>query len=120
MPSIQRRLSGDVLVFDLDEERQHTVDAGAEERGGPSARTLLREGPLRMTLIVLGEHGMIAEHKADGPITVQPLEGTLRFTLSGSDHDLRPGQLLSVGAGVRHAVSSETGGTFLLTVAHTG
>ena len=120
MPSIRRPLSGDVLVFDLDEERQRTVDPTTEQRGGPRARTLLKDGPLRVTMIVLGPHGEIAEHKAEGPITVQPLEGTIRFTVSGGEHDLRPGQLLSVGAGVRHAVSSEAGGTFLLTVAHPG
>lgn len=120
MPSIQRPLSGDVLVFDLGEEQQRATDPAVAQRGGPSARTLLKDGPLRVTLIVLAPNGAIAEHKAEGPITVQPLQGTIRFTVSGSEHDLRPGQLLSLGAGVRHAVSSDAGGAFLLTVAHTG
>ncbi len=117
MPSIQRPLSGDVLVFQLNEERARTEDPVATARRGPSARTLLKEGPLRVTLVVLGPGGSIAEHSADGPITVQPIEGALRFTAAGTHYDIEPGELLSTRGGVRHAVSSESGATFLLTVA---
>ncbi|MGH7444318.1 MAG: cupin domain-containing protein [Longimicrobiales bacterium] len=117
MASIQRPLSGDVLVFDLDEERERTNDPAAAQRGGPSARTLLKDGPLRVTLIVLSAGGSIPEHQADGPITVQPLSGRIRFTVAGHDHDLGPGELLSTGARVRHAVASAHGASFLLTVA---
>lgn len=119
MPSIDRPLSGDVLVFDLDEEQART--AGTADSGRrTSARTLIKDGPLRVTLIVLGPGGEIAEHQAEGPITVQPIRGSLRFTVQGTPHDLEPGDLLSAGAGVRHAVSSSDGAAFLLTVALPG
>lgn len=120
MPSIQRPLAGDVLVFELDEERLRTDDPAAVERRGPSGRTLLKDGPLRVTLIVLGPGGSIAEHQAEGPITVQPLSGRIRFTAAGREHHLGPGQLLSTGARVRHAVASDEGAAFLLTVALPG
>jgi quercetin dioxygenase-like cupin family protein len=119
MPSIDRPLSGDVLIFHLDEEQERT--GGGAEGGRPtSARTLLKEGPLRVTLIVLAPGAEIAEHSAEGPITVQPIRGSLRFTVQGTAHDLEAGDLLSAGAGVRHAVSSATGAAFLLTVALPG
>lgn len=118
MPSIQRPLSGDVLVFALDEERERAADPALLERSGRNARTLLKSGPLRVTLVVLGPGGSLAEHQADGPITVQPLEGRVRFTAAGGDHDLGPGELLSAGPGIRHSVTSEAGATFLLTVAY--
>ncbi len=117
MPSIQRPLSADLLTFDLDEERRRTEDPAAIERRGPSARTLVKDGPLRVTLIVLGAGGVIAEHHAPGPITVHVLRGTLRFSALGHDNTLGVGEMISLRAGVRHDVASEDGATFLLTVA---
>ena len=118
MPSIQRPLSGDVLVFDLDAEHEITADPAILGRSGKSARTLLRSGPLRVTLIVLAPGGELAEHSAEGPITVQPLRGAIRFTTQGTDHDLKPGQVIALGPGVRHRVTSDEGSTFLVTMAH--
>lgn len=117
MPSIERPLSGDVMVYTLDDERRRTEEPAAVQRHKPSARTLLKDGPLRVTLIVLGAAGVIAEHSAEGPITVHVLDGDVRFTVAGETHELRAGHLLSVRAGVRHHVGSENGGSFLLTVA---
>ena len=120
MPSIDRPLSGDILVFDLDEERERAADPATLERSGRNARTLLKSGSLRMTLVVLGPGGEIPEHRAEGPITVQAVEGRVRFTAGGQDHLLDPGQVLSAGPGIPHSVRSEEGAAFLLTVAHPG
>lgn len=116
MPSIQRPLSGDILVFDIAEERERAADPELMERSGRNARTLLKSGPLRVTLVVLSPGGELAEHEAAGPITVQVVEGRIRFRTSDEEHDLGPGQLLSAGPGIRHHVSSEDGASFLLTV----
>jgi quercetin dioxygenase-like cupin family protein len=117
MPSIRRPLSGDVLLFDLREEQRHASDRAILARSGRNARTLVKDGPLRVTLVVLAPGGELAEHQADGPITVQPVAGRIRFTADGVTHELEPGEMLSAGAGVRHAVASTDGATFLLTVA---
>lgn len=117
MPSIERPLSGDVLVFDVEEERQRAADPSLLERSGRNARTLLKSGPLRVTLVVLAAGGEVAEHRADGPITVQPVQGRIRFTADGRDYDIGPGEILSAGPGIRHRVTSEQGATFLLTLA---
>lgn len=118
MPSIQRPLSGDILVFDIDEEREHAADPQLIDRSGRNARTLLKDGPLRVTLVVLGAAGELAEHEAAGPITVQVVDGRIRFSAGDDEHDLGPGQLLAVGPGIRHRVTSDDGGAFLLTVGH--
>ena len=117
MSSIQRPLSGDVMVFRLDQERERAADPETLEKHGRVARTLLKDGPLRVTLVVLGPGGQLAEHSADGPITVQPLVGVIRFTAGGDTTEVRQGDLLTAGAGVLHSVKSEAGAAFLLTVA---
>lgn len=113
---IERELSGDVLRFRLDDEQSRVADPEVLQQQGRSARTLLKDGPLRVTLIALAAGGHVAEHSADGPITVQPLTGSIRFSAGGRDYELRPGELLSVRAGLRHSVSSDQGGSFLLTI----
>lgn len=119
MSSIERPLSG-VLTFDLAQERGQAIAITPLERGARTARTLIKSGSLRVTLIVLAPGGELAEHQAPGPITVQPIEGSIRFSVEGVDHDLGTGQLLTVGGGVRHTVTSEHGGAFLLTIAAPG
>lgn len=114
MPSIQRPLAGKVLTFDLDEERKRTGHAAGSS--GRTARALLKEDSMRVVLVVLEPGGELAEHHAEGPITVQPLAGRINFDAEGKSHDLGPGQLLAARAGIRHAVTSRDGATFLLTI----
>jgi quercetin dioxygenase-like cupin family protein len=118
MPSIQRPLSGDILVFEIDEERERAADADVLRRSARNARTLLKMGPLRVTLVVLEAGGELAEHEAAGPITVQVVHGRIQFTAGEERHDIGPGQLLAAGPGVRHSVASAEGAAFLLTVSH--
>jgi quercetin dioxygenase-like cupin family protein len=116
MSSIDRPLSGDVLRFRLAEERDRVADAELLERHGRNARTLLKEGPLRVTLVTVAPGGRIAAHQSDGPITVHVLDGEIRFGVKGQEHRLAAGDLLAVAAGLEHDVASDAGGTFLLTV----
>ena len=111
-----RRLEGDVLVYRLGNER--VIMRGSIRRGsGPTSRTLIKNGPLSVTLVSLGAGGSIKEHHAAGPITVQVLDGDLTFTTTDSVHTLETGDLLSLGAGVRHSVESVGGAQFLITIA---
>lgn len=120
MSSIDRPLSGDALRFDLEEERGRVNDSALLERHGRNARTLVKDGPLRLTLVMVRKGGQIATHQADGPITVHVLDGDIRFRVAGQEHRLTPGDLLAVAAGLEHDVASDAGGTFLLTVVHPG
>ena len=116
MSPIGRPLSGDVLRFHLGEERGRVNDPVLLERHGRSARTLLKEGPLRVTLVMVRAGGQIAAHRAEGPITLHILDGDIQFRATGQEHRLAAGDLLVAGAGLEHDVASEAGGTFLLTV----
>lgn len=120
MSPVTRPMSGDVLRFRLEEERAHVNDVALLERHGRNARTLVKEGPLRLTLMMLGPGGRVAPHHADGPIAVHVLNGDIRFRAAGQDHHLAAGELLVVHGGLEHDVASDGGGTFLLTVVHSG
>ncbi len=116
MSSLDRPIDGHGLVFDLAHEEAQ-LQALPADKHGRTARTLLKSGPLRITLIALAPGGSLPEHATAGPITVQPLRGRMALTVEGASHDLGPGMVMSIGARVRHAVTSAGGTSFLLTVA---
>jgi quercetin dioxygenase-like cupin family protein len=110
------RTPGEAARFRLEEERARLHDPVLLKRSGRNARTLVKNGPLRVILIVVRAGGTIAPHRAAGPITVQVVDGELRFHAAGQEHRLAAGDLLVLDAGVEHHVDSAAGGSFLLTV----
>jgi quercetin dioxygenase-like cupin family protein len=116
MSPVDRPLTDDVMVFDLEHERDRIAGPATGEPGGRGARTLLKSGPLRVTIVVLAPGATTAEHRAEGPITIQPLRGQIRFTAESGVREVGPGELLCAGPGSRHAVASAEGAAFLLTI----
>ena len=112
-----RTLADDVLQFRLEDERLTMTGPEPFARSGRSARTLVKDGPLRVTLSALGAGGRIAEHRAEGPITIQPVQGTIHVEARGQVRSVGAGDLLALGAGVEHAVAADEPAAFLLTVA---
>lgn len=119
MPSIDRPLHADVLLYDLEEEEEKATKPETLERDGRSSRTLIKDGALRVTLIVLAPGGEIPEHTAQGPVTVQPLRGEVQMEAGGETQAVAERELLAFEAGVPHSVHSEAGAAILLTVAYT-
>lgn len=118
MSTLDRPLHGTALLFDLDAEERAATHPETLERDGRSSRTLLKDGALRVTLIVLAPGGGIPEHQADGPVTIQPLRGRVEVSFDGQRRGVEAGEILALGPGVRHSVASDDGSAFLLTVSH--
>lgn len=116
MSPVHRALSSPVLTFDLSDEMRivrSELDAGRSR----VARTLVKEGPLRFTLIGVRAGGGMHEHVADGPILIHALAGEIIVRADGEARTLPSGAVMAIDAGVRHDVSSNEGGLFLLTLA---
>ena len=117
MSSLNRTIEGDVLVHHLKRDEQ-MIDPTLLARTGRSARTLVKDGPLRLTLIALAAGGSMPPHSAEGPVTIHVLDGDVVFDVDQKEYPLVPGEVLVLGSGVRHGVRSSTGCVFLLTVVH--
>lgn len=119
MTPVKHAVSGPELTFSLSEEM---ALLRTELRNAPArtAKTLIKEGPVTVTLIGVNPGGSLHAHKADGPITVQVLEGEVEFAIGESTRALPAGTLLALDAGITHAVHSSHGGIFLLTVVNAG
>jgi len=87
-----------------------------EESPARAGRTIVKEGALTVTLVGVKPGAELRPHKADGPITVQVLEGEIEVQSGGSSRTLPTGTLVAFNSGIVHGVTSPNGGIFLLTV----
>jgi len=115
MSSFDRPIDGKAFVRHLKQDEK-LIDRALVERHGRSSRTLVKEGPLRLTLVELGPGGELAPHRAPGPATMHVLEGTVVFTALGQEYPVAAGEILVMEGGVEHSGRSASGGVFLLTV----
>src|ERR1019366_8701166 len=119
MSSMHRILAGDVLVHHLTQD-ERILDPDLLARHGRTARTIIKEGPLRLTLMGIAVGGVLPTHSTDAHVTIHLLEGEVIFTALGREYPLNTGDVLVLGPGVEHEARSLTGGVFLLTLVHLG
>ncbi len=115
MSPVRHPVSGAALTFVIDDELRTL----REDLGGTtarSARTLVKSGPLRVTLVGINPGGELRPHHAEGPITLQVLEGEIDFRVEDQTSRLTAGTLFALEGGITHGVRSEKGAVFLLTV----
>ncbi len=113
---MHRAISGNIIVQHLGPDAM-MIDQDLLAKHGRSARTLVKEGPLRLTLMGLARGGFLPAHSTDNPVSIQVLDGAVTFYALDDTYALRAGDVLIFAAGVEHAARSVDGATFLLTVA---
>ena len=117
MSSLHRSITGDVLVKHLHSDVM-TIDQTLLEAHGRSARTLVKDGPLRLTIMGLAAGGTLPPHSTEHPLSIQVVQGDVTFLAVGQEYTLTAGDILIFGAGVEHSARSEGGAAFLITVAY--
>ncbi len=119
MSSMHRTLDADVVVLHLARD-DRMLDADLLARHGRTARTIVKEGPLRLTVMGLAARGVLPVHTTEAQVMIHLLEGEVTFTAQGTSYRLQPGDVLVLAGGVEHEARSTTGGVFLLTVVQVG
>ena len=118
--SITRALTGENLAFDL---AMQIADLRQDERyarSGRLGRTLVKAGPLRLTLTVIAEGAQIGTHHAASPMTLQPIEGALSYRLDEDEFELRQGEVLFFGPGHAQDIRALEDTALLLTITGDG
>lgn len=109
-----------MLTFLLGGESSELQERAASSNAGRAAKTLVREGPIRITLVALRKGTALQPHQVTGPVSIQSLRGCLRVTAEGGDVDVPPGGLVALDTGVAHAARALDDCTLLITVAMPG
>jgi quercetin dioxygenase-like cupin family protein len=116
MSSISRPLTGPNLVFDLGTQVRELRNDEAYRRSGRVGRTLAKQGPLRLTLVVLAEGVEVGTHHAETPMTLQPLEGRLRYRVDDEEFRIGAGEILYFGPGHAQDIRALENTALLLTI----
>src|SRR5690349_7526292 len=109
-------LNAPLLTIDLNSEIQQLRSEGRWQ-SGHTAKTLAKYSDFRVVLIVMKTGGRLEKHRTEGQISVQTLEGRIRFTTAERSVDLEPGQLLTLEHDIPHDVEGIVDSAFLLTIA---
>ena len=116
MSSLTRPLAGAQLVFDLAGQIAELREDEGYVRSGRIGRTLVKAGPLRLTLTLLNDGVEVSTHHAETPMTLQVLEGGIRYRIDEEDFKLYQGQLLFFGPGHARGIQALGRTALLLTI----
>jgi quercetin dioxygenase-like cupin family protein len=83
---------------------------------GHRQQSLYKLGPMSVSLFLFAPQARLAPHQTRGTVVIQVLKGRLLVTAEGEPHELGPGGLLVLAAGVRHDVAAPEESEMLLTV----
>lgn len=84
--------------------------------GGHRQQTLYHQGGSTIALFLFERFTHMAEHKANGVVSMHVLRGCLKITAADQVHELRGGQMLVLAPGVPHAIAAEEESEMLLNV----
>ncbi|MGH7653050.1 MAG: hypothetical protein ACREN6_00135 [Gemmatimonadaceae bacterium] len=112
-----RRLSGTMLTFLLGAEDDTLREFAKSSESGRAAKTLVKDGPLRITLIALKSGASLPSHHVAGPVSVQTIRGSLKVFVGKETMEIPEGGLVSFGPGVAHTAKAVGDCAILITVA---
>jgi len=109
-------LNAPLLTLDLNREIKQLR---SEERwqSGHTAKTLAKYPDFRVVLIVMKTGGRLEKHRTEGRISVQALDGRIRFGTAERSVELAAGQMLTLEHDIPHDVESIVDSALLLTIA---
>lgn len=87
-------VSGKVLLLDVEAEAKQILDAARAARVGHAAKTLVKQGPLRIVVMGMKQGSAVREHKAEGPASIHVLTGHVTISGGNASTDVRGGQAM--------------------------
>jgi quercetin dioxygenase-like cupin family protein len=114
------KISGKQILFRLREEMGAQLDRAREAPSGRTSKTLVKEGPLRITLVALRKGAHMTKHHVDGQMSIHVLRGRLTVWTEPGTTELSGSDVLVLGDRVAHAVTARSDCAFLITMSWHG
>jgi len=111
------QLRGSALALDIERESKEILEAASAAGVKHAAKTLVKDGPLRLIVLGFRSGSSLREHRAGGPVSIQVLSGTAEITTDEGAHTLSPGSALVLASDVAHSVTAKADAVLLLTIA---
>jgi quercetin dioxygenase-like cupin family protein len=110
------RLRGKVLRLLLGAEDDMLREQAASSTSGRAAKTLIKQGPFRVTLVAMRKGVALQEHQVAGPLSIQAIRGCVRVTTDQGDVDVPQGGLIGLESGVVHSARAADDCAILITL----
>jgi len=110
------RFAGESHVFNLNRALgELRAEAHAAQKGHRQV-TIFHRAPVTKVLFAFEPGGELADHAANGLVTIHAIDGRLTVQAAGEMYELEAGMMVILSPGVRHSVRAEDAGAMLLTV----
>ncbi|PYF70626.1 cupin domain-containing protein [Pedobacter nutrimenti] len=116
-PEGDRPLDATMVIMDLPSFMEQIKQESSWKDGDRNSITIFKTDGMRIVMIALHEGAELKTHSAAGIISVQVLEGQMRFTTEQQTTELNKGQMLALHEGIAHSVLANMETVFLLTLA---
>ena len=115
-PAPVERFAGEIHVFDLNEALQKLRAEAHAAESGHQQITIFHRPPVAKVLFAFESGGELADHAANGLVTIHALEGHLMVQAAEQTHELEAGMIVILSPNVHHSVRAEQVSAMLLTV----
>lgn len=119
-PDGDRVLDAPVVPIDIPDFLHQIKHEPAWEKSDRNAMTVYKTDGMHIVLVALHKEAVMEKHTANGIVSVQVLDGELKFTAEGTTHRLAKGHVIALHRNVAHSVVATEESVFLLTVADFG
>lgn len=116
-PEGDRILDASLVTMNLNDVIEQVRNEPSWNNSDRNSITLFKSDAMRIVLIGLHQGAELKTHTANGIISVQALEGHIRFTTEQKTAELQKGQMLALHKQVPHSVVALKESFFLLTLA---
>jgi quercetin dioxygenase-like cupin family protein len=103
-------------LLDLRKTAEELRNEPMPARQGHHQITVFHRGLMAVVLFVFEQSGELADHKADGEVTIHLVEGAVEVSTAAHSYDLSPTMMVALAPGVRHSVKAKQASIMLLTV----
>jgi quercetin dioxygenase-like cupin family protein len=116
-PEGNRMINAPLLEIDLNKFLTQLKEETTWKESDRNSITIFKSDTMRIVLIGLHENTLLKTHTADGIISVQVLDGLMKFTAEEQTVQLEKGQMIALQRKIPHSVFAVKETFFLLTLA---
>ena len=112
----RERFAHDAVQFDLHSAALQLESEHDEGQHGHRQVALYKHEKTTIALFRFEKGGGLPDHRAQGTVIIQVIEGNIALEVAGEEHSLKSGGLMVLAPGVKHDVKAFENTLMLLTV----
>ncbi len=112
-----RPTAGGMMTVKLADEIARLKSTAEWTSGDRHAVSLVKDDALNVLLMMLKKGSHLHEHRTKGPITVQVVSGSIRFSGGSDQRIISAGEIVALDRGIAHSLEALEESALILTTA---